>query len=381
MITPSYEVHLEMFEGPLDLLLFLIRKNDLDVYEIPISEITQEYLSYLDMMKDLNLEMAGEFLVMASTLMQIKARMLLPSHEGEDAEGPDPREELISKLLEYQKFKEAAKFLEKRADEFKDVFYRGAPHFSDEEKTLSLSMFDLLSTLREILEGAEDRGMVIEGDQFPVEAKVLKIQQLLETRQWISFREIFHGETRKLAILSCFMALLELIKLQKVFARQDASFGEILVYKKENLPASPIWPGADEPAASAPAGELPLPDRAAPPAPSDDMRSASREGAHAPLPELGASAPEADATPHGIERSDARPFIGTAEDAAAKIAEPSAALAQAPTENSAPVQDSAAHAQPPAGESTPEPSPEPSQPQTPQEPPKANEGENQNGNA
>src|SRR6478672_773281 len=96
----AIDVRLENFEGPLDLLLFLIRKSDLDIYDIPISQITQEYLSYLDLIKELDLEMAGEFLVMASTLMQIKAQMLLPSPEGEAAEGPDPREELINKLLE-----------------------------------------------------------------------------------------------------------------------------------------------------------------------------------------------------------------------------------------------------------------------------------------
>src|SRR3989442_21399 len=105
MNAPTYEVHLEVFEGPLDLLLFLIRKNDLDIYNIPISEITKEYLAYIELMKDLNLEAAGDFLVMASTLMQIKAQMLLPSH-AEEEEGPDPRLELVNKLLEYQKFKE-----------------------------------------------------------------------------------------------------------------------------------------------------------------------------------------------------------------------------------------------------------------------------------
>ena len=129
-IAKDYEVHLEMFEGPLDLLLFLIKKNDLDIYDIPISQITQEYLSYLSLMKDLNLDVAGEFLVLASTLMQVKARTLLPSQDAEE-EGPDPRAELVAKLVEYQKFKEAAKFLDRRAAEFSDVFYRGAPHFAE----------------------------------------------------------------------------------------------------------------------------------------------------------------------------------------------------------------------------------------------------------
>lgn len=248
MNPQAYEVHLEMFEGPLDLLLFLIRKDDLDIYNIPISEITREYLSYLDLMKDLNLELAGDFLVMASTLMQIKARTLLPSHESEEEEGPDPRQELIAKLIEYQKYKEAARFLSEQAERFKDVFYRGAPRFSDEEKTLDVSLFDLLSTLREVLEQAEDRGIVVKGEEFPVEEKMQKILFLLERRPFVALREIFRDEARRSAILSCFLALLELVKLQKVFARQETPFGEILIYRKEPPlePVASLWPGAEE---------------------------------------------------------------------------------------------------------------------------------------
>src|SRR5205823_4610795 len=116
------DVRLENFEGPLDLLLFLIRKEDLDIYDIPIAKITQEYLSYLDLIKELNLETAGEFLVMAATLMQIKSQMLLPSPEGETAEGPDPRAELINKLLEYQRYKEAASVLTVYNEKAKDIY-------------------------------------------------------------------------------------------------------------------------------------------------------------------------------------------------------------------------------------------------------------------
>src|SRR5207245_1041518 len=130
--------------GPLDLLLFLIRKNDLDIYDIPIANITQEYLSYLDLIKELNLETAGEFLVMASTLMQIKAQMLLPSPEGEEAEGPDPRTELINKLLEYQRYKEAASMLTTYNEKAKDVYYcQAPPPFKDDEFVLSASVFEL----------------------------------------------------------------------------------------------------------------------------------------------------------------------------------------------------------------------------------------------
>ena len=144
----AYEVHLENFEGPLDLLLFLIKKDDLDIYEIPIAKITEEYLATLDLMRELNLEVAGDFLVLAATLMQIKARALLPAPLDAEEGGPDPRAELIEKLLEYQKFKGAAAALGKRAETFKDVFYRGAPVFRDDEKSLDLNLFDLLSAVR-----------------------------------------------------------------------------------------------------------------------------------------------------------------------------------------------------------------------------------------
>ncbi|MBI5201603.1 MAG: segregation/condensation protein A [Elusimicrobia bacterium] len=246
-IAKEYEVHLEMFEGPLDLLLFLIKKNDLDINDIPISQITQEYLSYLDLMKDLNLEVAGEFLVLASTLMQIKARTLLPSQETEEAEGPDPRAELVAKLLEYQKFKEAARFLDNRASDFANVYYRGQPTFTEEEKSLNLRIFDLLDTFKEILDRAEDKGgMQMAGEEFPIEEKMQKVLYLLENKSYVSFRDIFKDERKRLGILTCFMALLELIKLQKIFARQDFHFAEILIYKREAPPPASIWPNEGE---------------------------------------------------------------------------------------------------------------------------------------
>lgn len=232
----GYEVHLEMFEGPLDLLLYLIRKNDLDIYNIPISRITQEYLSTLDLMKDLNLDMAGEFLVTAASLMAIKARTLLPSPAAElEEEGPDPRAELMAKLLEYQKFKSAAQFLEKRGEEFKDVFYRGVPQFDESEKSLSLSLFDLLSSLKEIIDRAEDKGKVIAGEDFPIEEKIAKILFMLEGRPTITWDDLFADERKKRGILSCFLAILELVKLQRIIVRQDAAFAKIILCKRETF--------------------------------------------------------------------------------------------------------------------------------------------------
>lgn len=237
-IQQSYEVHLEMFEGPLDLLLFLIRKNDLDIYDIPISGITREYLAYLDIIKDLNLETAGDFLIMASTLMQIKARTLLPSQETGEEQGPDPREELVSKLLEYQKYKEAAKFLDRQADRFKDVFYRGSPHFAEEEKSLRVDVFEMMAVLREILDDAEGGRLVVKGEEFPVEEQMRRILALLERKPFVLLRDLFDGQGRRRAVISCFLAILELVKLQRAFVRQDEPFGEILIYAKEKEPPS-----------------------------------------------------------------------------------------------------------------------------------------------
>src|SRR5580704_15135869 len=167
------DVRLENFEGPLDLLLFLIRKNDLDIYDIPIAQITQEYLSYLDLIKELNLEMAGEFLVMASTLMQIKAQMLLPSPEGEAAEGPDPRAELINKLLDYQRYKEAASLLTVYNEKAKDVFYRQVlPSFGEDDFVLSASVFDLMEAFQHVLDDApQEVGQIIR-EEIPLEVKI-----------------------------------------------------------------------------------------------------------------------------------------------------------------------------------------------------------------
>ncbi len=250
----AIEIHLEMFEGPLDLLLFLIKKNDLDIYNIPISKITQEYLAYLDMMKELNLDVAGEFLVLASTLMAIKAKTLLPSQEAEGDEGPDPRAELVAKLVEYQKFKQAAKFLEARAEEFKDVYYRGAPHFEESEKSLSISMLDLLSALREVLDRAEDDKKEVLGEEFPIEEKMEKVMFLLEKSPAISWEELFADERKRRGIISCFLALLELTKLQKIFVRQDATFGKIMIYKKQRQeePQAAPAPPNEESASAAP---------------------------------------------------------------------------------------------------------------------------------
>lgn len=233
------DIHLEVFEGPLDLLLYLVKKNNMDIYDIQISKITGEYLQYLDIMKDLNLEVAGEFLVMASTLMQIKARMLLPKQpQAEDGEdGSDPRAGLIQQLEEYQKFKTASKVLEERFVKYRDVFYRGSPVFSVEDKVLDAEFTAIIEAVRRAFEKLPDK-KEIAGESFPIESRMEKILNSLSGREWILLDEVFEGETRKLGVITCFLAMLELIKQRKVIVSQDDTFREVRIYLRKEEPAA-----------------------------------------------------------------------------------------------------------------------------------------------
>jgi len=225
------DIHIDVFEGPLDLLMHLIRKNNLDIYDIPISQITQEYLSYLEVMKNLNLEVAGEFLVMATTLMQIKAKMLLPAREmpGEEGTGPDPRGALVSMLEEYQRYKEASKDISRRFAGHKDIFYRGSPVFTSEEKFLELDFYSLIDAVKRAFERVEG-SKEVEADRFPIESRVEKILTMLSGREWLLLDDVFTGETHRLGIITCFIAMLELIKQRKIVVSQDDVCGEVRVY-------------------------------------------------------------------------------------------------------------------------------------------------------
>ncbi|WP_424246061.1 segregation and condensation protein A [Elusimicrobium posterum] len=226
-------IQIDVFEGPMDLLLHLIKKDNLDIYDINISEITRQYLGYLDIMKELNLEIAGEFLVMASTLMQIKAKQLLPSQAPTTEEdGPNPTQDLINKIVEYQKFKEASKFFETKFEENKDNFYKSAPLFDDGERVLNLQMFDLLAAVKRAFDRIEEKQTVdlLKAEEFPIEKKMDKIVSMLGVKQWVLLDDIFVGETKKRAVITCFLALLELMKIRKIMARQDEKEGEIRIY-------------------------------------------------------------------------------------------------------------------------------------------------------
>jgi segregation and condensation protein A len=244
--TPQQmDVSLDNFEGPLDLLLHLIKKNDLQISDIPIAQITQEYLSYLDLMKDLNLEMAGEFLVMASTLMVIKAQMLLPAPDLTNEEtGPDPRAELVNKLMEYQRFKEAAGVLSAYKEKAKDIYYRSVPpQFEQEDFTLRASVFDLLTAFKRVLDQApREVGQIIR-EEMTIEIKIREILDLLQIQSSMAFEELFASSHRRIDLIVTFLAILELIRMKQIVAMQPDIFGEIRIHRADTVvaqePAAP----------------------------------------------------------------------------------------------------------------------------------------------
>jgi segregation and condensation protein A len=237
----SYQIKLEIFEGPMDLLLHLIKKHELDIYSIPISLITQQYLEYIDLMKSLDMEIAGDFLVMASTLTHIKSKMLLPPSETpeNDEDGVDPRQELIRKLLEYKSFKEAATSLEDREETWSKVYTRhteAAPDLpSDDEPLLfDFHLFDLLAALKNVMSRVPDTGFEITAETVSITEKISLILARLEAVDSLLFTDLFEGNLTRTQVIGTFLALLELIKTRVVKAVQVEQFGAIRIMKAVN---------------------------------------------------------------------------------------------------------------------------------------------------
>ena len=234
----SYEIKLDIFEGPLDLLLYLIRKNEIDIYNIPIALITGQYLSYLDLMRSLNLDLAGEYLVLASTLVHIKSKLLLPpaEGEGEEEEGEDPRKELVRQLLEYQAFKEAALQLDSRPVLERDVFKRACPvemsgHPEDPDAFEEMDVFDLVKAFQQIA-ARMDPGERIEinGEKMSLADRINEIMDRLTERGNLTFVELLGEREDRRWILYTFLAILELMKLRMIRAYQGESFGVIRIF-------------------------------------------------------------------------------------------------------------------------------------------------------
>ena len=231
--TPDYQVQLEIFEGPLDLLLHLIRTQELDIYDIPIARITDQYLEYLQMMKDLNIGVAGEYLVIASTLILIKSRMLLPADENEDGEveTDDPRQELVERLLEHEQFKNASQMLYSRETVELSVWSKGEDEFAEDEKELiSATAYDLIHAFHTMLERFKDQIVLeMQLDTVTVADKLKEIRQLLTVQGEFYFSIFFERKISKRHLVVTFIALLELVRLREVRLFQKGVFEDIRI--------------------------------------------------------------------------------------------------------------------------------------------------------
>jgi segregation and condensation protein A len=237
----AYKVKLDTFEGPLDLLIHLIRKNEVNVYDIPIALITEQYLSYIALMQELNLDVAGEFLVMAATLIHIKSRTLLPRPDPTLADGveEDPREALVRRLLEHQKYKAAAELLHDRETLRSAQFMRAdasiAEAAGDEyEPELEVDLFSLLAAFRGVLERANRRPrMVLPPEEIPIETRIEQLLSRLSETEACGFDDLFSdGDGSRQFVIVTFLAMLEMIRLKLIRVFQAGGSGAIRVYKR-----------------------------------------------------------------------------------------------------------------------------------------------------
>lgn len=237
----AYRVRLDVFEGPLDLLLHLVKKNEVDLSDLPVATITDQYIAYIDLLQQLDLDRAGEYLVMAATLLHLKSRLLLPSEEVVDEEsGEDPRAELGRQLLEYQRFREAAEMLDRNSMLGRDVFTRvplrneaidGQDVVRDVmDEIYDVSLGDLLDALQEVLKNAEP-GIVHQVllEQVSLRERVCLVLDLLRERTQVAFTDLFSTDISRLQILVTFLAALELVRTRIIDINQDERFGPIML--------------------------------------------------------------------------------------------------------------------------------------------------------
>ncbi len=242
----NYKLKLDVFEGPLDLLLYLIKKSDLDVCDIPIAQVTDQYLEYIEMMKMLDLEIVGDFLVMAATLIQIKSRMLLPPDpsQEEEKEEEDPRDELIRRLQEYKVFKEIAEQLKQKEQERQKLFPRKvdqeyAQGLKEDAKEVlfEANLFDLINAFSKALDRfKEDSVYEVEKEEFTVEDRIHHILHSLLKRPRVFLTDLFIESRNKMEVIVSFMAVLELIRLKEIKVLQKRLFSEIEIVRNiENV--------------------------------------------------------------------------------------------------------------------------------------------------
>lgn len=238
----TYKLKLEMFEGPLDLLLYLIKKNEIDICDIPIAQVTEQYLEYIEMMHLLNLDIVGEFLVMAATLIQIKSKMLLPPDPAEEQPPEeDPRDELVRRLLEYKKFKEIADDLKEKESLRQDLFPRSVDtqkmsELKEEAKEVyyEVSLFDLINALTHTLRRLpEEKNYEISQDEYTVDQKIHMILHRLMDRERIVLSELLADSKSKMEVIVTFISVLELIRLKEILVIQQHLFEEIEIIRNK----------------------------------------------------------------------------------------------------------------------------------------------------
>ena len=227
-------IQLEGFAGPLDLLLHLIKREEIDIWNIPIARITQQYLDYIELMKEVNINVAGEWLVMAATLIHIKSRMLLPRDPAgaqvEDA-AEDPRSELVYQLLEHQKFKNAAQMLHTR-EEVENAVWNSPPKeiLEDGKEVVAVTLFDILKAFREIVRRFdEQRSLELVHEEVSIEEMIAEVRRLLLVHDRILFSQIFEAAASKHHVIVTFLALLELVRVHEIWLYQKKAFDEIYV--------------------------------------------------------------------------------------------------------------------------------------------------------
>jgi len=250
----EYRVQLDIYNGPLDLLLYLIRKEEVDIYDIPISKITDQYIEYVKLLQQLDPNLAGEFLVLASTLMEIKSRMLLPqpTDEDDEAEPLDLRSELVRQLLEYKRFKDAAAWLAEAAERQALKFPRvPVLHHvgADELELEDVQLWDLVEAFGKLLEATLGRPVVhdVGEDDTPITLYQTDIVDRLQRDGPMPFSRVFEGRSKRIELVGLFLALLELIREGLVQVEQDQQFGEIYIYLKVALPETEETRGPEEP--------------------------------------------------------------------------------------------------------------------------------------
>lgn len=241
----TYNIKLEVFEGPFDLLVYLIEKAQMDIYDIHISEITQQYINYMEMMKDFNLELATEFLVLAATLIEIKSKMLLPKSEiiiNENMEEIDPRTELVQKILEYKKFKNAAEVLKESEEKTSHIYFKVKEdidfqntnsEYIDLDLDQFIHAFNLFLTKKKKIFDIQKKYLEIESERISIEDKIKQIKNYFKQKERIDFVSLISDQFDRYEVITTFMAMLELIKQRSIIVQQHIIFGNIILIRMQ----------------------------------------------------------------------------------------------------------------------------------------------------